>query len=112
MRWRHAEALRLTRGKGRAHKNSSTTRTTRTWDERVELEQLVSRGKSAARKLLHARILLLADASPSHPLSDEEIVAALGTSLRTVSRVRRQLVTEGLDVALLRQPQPLRPNKI
>lgn len=87
-------------------------RVTLTAEERVELEQLISRGKAAARKLLHARILLLADASPVHQLSDEEIVAALGTSLRTVSRVRRQLVTEGLEVALLRQPQPLRPDKI
>jgi hypothetical protein len=30
-------------------------------EERAALEQLVSRGKSASRKLTHARILLLAD---------------------------------------------------
>jgi hypothetical protein len=81
-------------------------------EERADLEQLVSRGKAAARKLTHARILLLADDSLGGPRSDEEIVTALGTSLRTVSRVRRQLVTEGFEVALCRRPQPPRPDKI
>jgi DNA-binding transcriptional LysR family regulator len=80
--------------------------------ERADLEQLVSRGKAAARKLAHARILLLADDSLGDERPDDEIVAALGTSPRTVSRARRQLVTEGLDVALCRRPQPPRPDKI
>jgi hypothetical protein len=81
-------------------------------DEREQLEQLVSCGKAAARKLTHARILLLADDSLTEERSDEEIVAALGTSLRTVSRVRQQLVTEGLDIALCRRCQPPRPDKV
>ena len=85
---------------------------TLTAEERADLEQLVSRGKAAARKLTHARILLLADDARGGPCSDEEIVTALGTSPRTVSRVRRQLVTEGFDVALCRRPQPPRPDKI
>jgi transposase len=87
-------------------------RVTLTAEERTDLEQMVSKGKAAARKLTHARILLLADDSLGDEHSDEEIVTALGTGLRTVSRVRRQLVTEGLDVALLRRRQPPRPDKI
>ena len=87
-------------------------RVTLTAEEREALEQLVSRGKAAARKLTHARILLLADDSRGDERPDEQVVAALGTSLRTVSRVRRQLVTEGLDAALLRRRQPPRPDKI
>jgi DNA-binding transcriptional LysR family regulator len=87
-------------------------RVTLTAQERADLEQLVSCGKAAARKLTHARVLLLADDSLGNERSDDEIVAALGTSLRTVSRVRHQLVTEGLDVALLRRRQPPRPDKI
>ena len=87
-------------------------RVTLTAEERADLEQLVSRGKAAARKLTHARILLLADDSLGNERPDDEIVAALGTSLRTVSRVRHQLVTEGIDVALLRRSQPPRPDKI
>src|SRR5579859_1434309 len=87
-------------------------RVTLTAEERAGLEQLVSRGKGAARKLTHARILLLADDALGGEQSDDEIVAALDTSPRTVSRVRRQLVTEGFDVALGRRPQPPRPDKI
>jgi Homeodomain-like domain len=87
-------------------------RVTLTAEERADLEQLVSRGKTAARKLTHARILLLADDSLSGPRSDAQIVAALGTSPRTVSRVRQQLVTQGFEVALCRRPQPSRPDKI
>jgi DNA-binding transcriptional LysR family regulator len=87
-------------------------RVTLTAEERAELEQLVACGKAAARKLTHARILLLADDSCGEERPDEQIVDALGTSLRTVSRVRRQLVTEGLDIALRRRRQPSRPDKI
>jgi Homeodomain-like domain len=87
-------------------------RVTLTAAERADLEQLVSRGKAAARKLAHARILLLADDSLGGECSDEQIVAALGTSPQTIGRVRRQLVTEGLDVALCRRRQPPRPDKI
>ena len=87
-------------------------RVTLTAEERTNLEQLVSRGKAAARKLTHARILLLADDSRADAHADAEIVAALSSSPRTIARVRRQLVTEGLDVALGRRPQPSRPEKI
>src|SRR5947208_16148159 len=87
-------------------------RVTLTAEERADLEQLVSCGKAAARKLTHARILLLADDSLADHCLDEQIVAALGTSLRTISRVRQQLVTEGVDVAILRRRQPPRPDKI
>lgn len=78
-------------------------------EERVELQQLVNAGKAAARRLTHARILLLADRDDR---PDEEIVSALGVSLRTVERVRKRLVTEGLDAALDHRPQPPRPDKI
>jgi hypothetical protein len=87
-------------------------RVTLTAEERAELEQLVSTGKAAARKLTHARILLLADDSRGHERLNAQIVAALGTGLRAVARVRQQLVTEGVDVALCRRRQPLRPDKI
>ena len=87
-------------------------RVTLTETERADLERMVSSGKGAARKLTHARILLLADDSLGIERPDEQIVAALGSSLRTVSRVRQQLVTEGVDVAILRRRQPPRPDKI
>jgi hypothetical protein len=83
-----------------------------TAEERAALEQLVSKGKAAARKLTHARVLLLADDSQGGECPDEEIVALLGTSLRTVARVRKRLVTKGFPAALDHRPQPARPDKI
>ncbi len=87
-------------------------RVTLTAEERAQLEHTVSIGKGPARKLAHARILLLADTSQNHGHGDEDIVAALGTSLRTVERVRQRLVTEGFQAALDHRPQPSRPDKI
>ena len=87
-------------------------RATLTDEERAQLQHMVSTGKAAARKLIHARILLLTDDAHGADHSDEQIVAALGASLRTVSRVRQQLVTQGLEFALRRRRQPPRPAKV
>jgi homeodomain-containing protein len=81
-------------------------------DERAGLEQMVSTGKAAARKLTHARILLLADTTPGGERTDGQIVAALGVGLCTVGRVRKRLVTQGLGHAISPNPQPPRPDKI
>jgi hypothetical protein len=80
--------------------------------ERAALEQLVSVGKAAARKLTHARILLLGDAAAGADSSDEEIVATLSVGSRTIARVRQRFVTEGFLAALDHRPQPPRPDKI
>lgn len=88
-------------------------RVTLTADERFELEQLVRKGKAAARKLAHARVLLLAgegDDRTGRP--DGQIAETLQVSLRTVSRVRKRFVTEGLEQAVNPRPQPRRPDKI
>ena len=81
-------------------------------DERATLERLVAVGKGAARRLTHARILLLADTASGQEHSDADIVDALGASVRTVERVRQRLVTEGFQAALDPRPQPARPAKI
>ena len=86
-------------------------RVTLTAEERVAVEHLVSAGKAAARKLIHARVLLLADTHGGNS-RDEDIVAALGTSPRTIARVRQQFVTQGLQAAIDRKAQPPRPDKI
>ena len=52
-------------------------------DERATLERLVAVGKGAARRLTHARILLLADTAQGQDRSDADIVDALGVSVRT-----------------------------
>ena len=71
-------------------------RVTLTDEERSELGAMVSSGKSNARKLVRARILLLADqAEGGSGKSDPEIVDALGCGRATVERVRQQFVEEG-----------------
>jgi hypothetical protein len=87
-------------------------RVTLTADERVDLERLVSAGKAAARKLTHARILLLADATAGPGRADDDLVAALGVGPRTIARVRQRFVTQGLAAALDRKLQPPRPDKV
>jgi transposase len=87
-------------------------RITLTLEERKALEQVVAAGKAAARKLTHARIVLLADEKHGEACADTEIISALGTSLRTIERVRKRFVTEGLEAALDHRPQPPRPDKI
>ena len=82
-------------------------------EERVELQKMVSSGKGAARKLTHARILLLADAGSEGPgRTDVQIVDALGVGERTVSRVRQRFVEEGFDAAVNPRPRPRRPSKL
>jgi Homeodomain-like domain len=83
-----------------------------TEEEREELEGLLGKGKAAARKLAHARVLLLADDSRGDPRPDAEIVSALSLGQRTISRVRKRFVTEGFAAALDHKPQPPRPDKI
>jgi hypothetical protein len=81
-------------------------------EERAALEHLVSVGKTSARKITRARILLLADTPPGGERSDDQIVAALGVGLCTIGRVRRLLVTQGLQQAINPKAQPPRPDKI
>ena len=81
---------------------------TLTEEERQLLQAMLSRGKAAARKLMHARILLKAEATPGGPnCSDEVIAEALEVGRATVERVRKQFVEEGLQAALERR-QPCR----
>ena len=80
---------------------------TLTQEERQMLQQMLSRGKAAARKLMHARILLKADTSPDGPnWRDDAIAEGLEVGRATVERVRTQFVEEGLEAALeRRKPQ-------
>ena len=82
-------------------------RVTLTPEERTELKSLVTTGKAAARKIVHARILLLVDRGGEGPgKTTAQVVDALGTSPRTVERVKKQFVEEGLDHAVNPRPRP------
>ena len=72
--------------------------------ERNRLEALINKGKSPAKRLLKARILLKADAGVhGEGWSDRQIIEALDTNMSMVTRVRQQFVEEGLDAVLSRK---------
>ena len=78
--------------------------------ERERLNALVSKGKAPAKTILKARILLKADVAEGSPgWLDAQIVEALDSNLTMVSRVREQLVTEGLDAVLTRKKRETPP---
>jgi transposase len=84
---------------------------TLTVDERKSLRDLVAAGQGASKKLLHARILLKADAAPKGPAwTDARIAEALEVSTRTVERLRERFVELGLEAALGRRKQD-RPSR-
>lgn len=79
-------------------------------DERVALEQIVRTGKRAALTVRHANILLAVDESDAGAkLSDVQAAQAFGVAVRSIESLRKRLVEEGLESALVRKPQ-VRPS--
>ena len=79
-------------------------------DERARLSDLISKGKTAAKTILKARILLKADQGKAgEGWSDEAICKALDTNITMVERVRAKLVEEGLDAVLTRKKRETPP---
>jgi transposase len=76
-------------------------------DERQQLQQLIRRGKTSARKLTRARVLLKA----AEGFTDEEIVSALNVGIATVERIRKRFVETGLD-AINERPRPGKKPKL
>ncbi len=78
--------------------------------ERKMLLRVVKVGKGAARKLMHARVLLKADAD-GPDWTDVRISDALDVGVRTIESLRKRFVEEGLESALNRKKQ-LRPSRM
>ena len=77
-----------------------------TGEEQEELKALVSKGRAAAYKQTHARILLLSDENQAQgPMMDQEIARALRVGTATVERVRQRCVEQGVEAALGRKRQ-------
>ena len=77
-----------------------------TEEEQEELGAVVSKGRAAAYKQTHARIMLLSDENQERgAMKDEEIARALRVGDATVGRVRRRCVEEGVEAALGRREQ-------
>ena len=83
-----------------------------TTDEQQELQALVSRGRTAAYRQTHARILLMSDESrQDEGMKDIDISGALGIGVSMVERVRWRCVEEGIESALKRKKQLRRRQK-
>ena len=66
------------------------------------MEQLVRVGKAAAYKIRHANVLLAADESQRGPAcTDGEVSRALGVTVRSIEKLRRRFVEEGLEACLV-----------
>ncbi|MDR1657599.1 MAG: helix-turn-helix domain-containing protein, partial [Deltaproteobacteria bacterium] len=77
---------------------------TLTPEERGQIEAITKKGKHESRIVLSARALLLCDASQEETLTSSEISKVLGLSERTIDRLKKRFVEEGLDSALGRKP--------
>src|SRR5689334_21188746 len=83
--------------------------------QRQRLEDLTRNGHAPAKKIQHARALLLSDRQQlGGHRTDPEIAALLGMHVNTVARIRKQFVSHGEGPALDRKPRlsPPRPPKV
>lgn len=82
-------------------------------EERKELENIVKKLKGTSQKVNRANALLHADVNGPN-WTNEQIAARTGLTLRSISNLRKILVTEGFEVALNRKPRlaPPVPKKL
>jgi transposase len=78
-------------------------------DEKIQLEALLSKGKSAARSQTRARILFKAQRGG---LQDKDIIETLDVSPSMVAKTRQRFVEEGIEVALKDHPRPGKTAKL
>src|SRR5688500_13878409 len=70
--------------------------------DRTQLLGVLKKGKSSARKLCRAQILLHADGGAS----DTTIATAVQVAVRTVERLRKRGIEEGLEAAVNERRRP------
>ena len=88
-------------------------RVTLSEQERKELEDLTKRGKTHARRFIHARALLLSDAGDfGSPWNVADTAEALGVSCRTIEHLKKRFVEEGIEAALDRKPREKPPREV
>ncbi len=73
-------------------------------EERIKLLEITKKGKSAARTIMRANVLLRADAN-GKGFKDSVIAEDLNMHVGTVEKIRKQLVLEGFSRALYRKSQ-------
>jgi transposase len=87
-------------------KAMNTYKVTLAQEERNQLTEITRTGTHAARKVIHALILLNVDRGQynTEQQINEEICKVLKIGMRTIDRVKKRFVEEGLDAALKMAP--------
>jgi transposase len=81
-----------------------------TAEEREQLENLTRNGSSSAKRIMRARVLLMADKDhPQGRYKDVEIAGALGVHVNTVARTRRKFCRQGRKAAVERKVRATPP---
>ncbi|HZK01300.1 MAG TPA: helix-turn-helix domain-containing protein [Anaerovoracaceae bacterium] len=80
-------------------------------EERTKLTKIIKTGKSPARVILKANILLSSDTSVTKPLSVAATAKLFQTTATTVQNVRTSYAKNGLDGALFRKKRTVPPVK-
>ena len=77
---------------------------------RQRLEEMVRNGSAPAKKIMHARVLLLSDEHhPAGRYHDHQIAQILGLHINTVARIRKAFVLQGAQPALERKKREVGP---
>ena len=88
-------------------------RVTLTKGERKELEAMTRRGKTHARRFIHARALLLCDAGADGPAwTVADVATALGVTSRSIEHLKKRFVEDGFEAALERKPREKPPRDV
>jgi len=84
----------------------NTYKVTLTQEERDQLTEMTRTGTHAARKIIHALILLNVDRGNynTERQINEDICKVLKIGMRTIDRVKKRFVEEGFDAALKMAP--------
>jgi transposase len=79
-------------------------------EERERLESLTRNGSTSAKRIMHARILLMADQDhPQGRYKDAQIATILGVHVNTVARTRRRYCRKGEKAAIDRKVRATPP---
>ena len=88
-------------------------RVTLTQEERTELDSLSTKGRRAAQTVLYARALLLLDAGEHRlPWSVGKVAEAIGKTSRSLEKMKKRFVEEGLEAAIERKKRETPPREI
>ncbi len=88
-------------------------RVTLTKEERNELEAMTRRGKTHARRFIHARALLLCDAGSDGPAWNvADVATALGVTSRSIEHLKKRFIEDGFEAALERKPREKPPREV